>query len=41
MNANLIKQIHLQNLTNISPTLERDLEIAAALLRQMARMGKK
>jgi len=32
MNAILIKKIHLEKLQTVSPTLERDLEIARILL---------
>lgn len=36
MNAILIKKLHLDALKQISPTLERDLMIAAGLLRAVS-----
>lgn len=38
MNAILIKKVHLEAMKVPSPTLERDLEIAALLLAAMSRL---
>jgi hypothetical protein len=35
MNGHLIKKVYLESLKTVSPTLERDLEIARILLKTM------